>query len=138
MRTKLLVLGLTFAVALPGAVLAGNGNGKGPPPGKGGGVGSETEIGVEVAVSFAPDEVRIIRDYFSTTPAEVKPLPPGIAKNLARGKPLPPGIAKRYLPRDLSSRLPVRADCERLIAGDDVLLVSLATGVIVDILTDAL
>ncbi len=136
MWTKLTVLGLTLA--LPGAALAGNGNG--PPPGKGHDGGDGVDIAVDLAVSaaFGREEADIIRDYFSATPAEVKPLPPGIAKNLARGKPLPPGIAKRYLPRDLSSRLPVRADYERLIVGDDVLLVSLATGVIVDILTDAL
>lgn len=140
MRTKLTVLGLALVLALPGAVLAGNGNGKGPPPGKGhGGEESiDTSAELSVSVTFGADETRIIRDYFSTNPYEVKPLPPGIAKNLARGKPLPPGIAKRYLPRDLSSRLPVRSDYERLIAGDDVLLVSIATGVIVDILTDAL
>ncbi|MEQ8328714.1 MAG: anti-virulence regulator CigR family protein [Parvibaculum sp.] len=140
MRTKLTALGLTLALALPGAVLAGNGNGKGQPPGKGhnGDDGVNTAVELAVSAAFGTEEADTIRDYFSTTPAEVKPLPPGIAKNLARGKPLPPGIAKRYLPRDLSSRLPVRADYERLIAGDDVLLVSLATGVIVDILTDAL
>ena len=137
MRKIYMAVVVSLLIVLPaGQALADNG--KGPKPGRGGGVGSEVEIGVEVAVSFVPDEVRIIRDYFSANPEEVKPLPPGIAKNVARGKPLPPGIAKRYLPRGLASRLPVRADYERLIVGDDVLLVSLATGIIVDILTDAL
>lgn len=139
MRTKLAVLGLSLALALPGAALAGNGNGKGPPHGKGGGYdGTDALVDLAVSVAFGADETRIIRDYFSSHPADAKPLPPGIAKNLARGKPMPPGIAKRYLPQGLSSRLPVRTDYERLIVGDDVLLVSLATGVIVDILRDVL
>ena len=139
MRTKLTVLGLSLALALPSAALAGNGNGKGPPPGKGSGGHDNIDTAVDLAVSvaFGADEARIIRDYFVATPYDAKPLPPGIAKNLARGKPLPPGIAKRYLPRDLAARLPVRADYERLIVGDDILLVSIATGVIVDILSDA-
>jgi len=139
MRKKLTVLGLALALAVPGAALAGNGNGKGAPHDKGhGGDSVDAAVDLAVSVAFGIEEARIIRDYFQVHPAEAKPLPPGIAKNLAHGKPLPPGIAKRYLPQGLNSQLPLRTDYERLIAGDDVLLVSLATGVIVDILTDAL
>ncbi|MBO6634447.1 anti-virulence regulator CigR family protein [Parvibaculum sp.] len=137
MYTRHIAIAVSIALLLPaGAVLAKNY--KNDNPGKGHDGGPGTGIEIEASISFAPEETRLIRDYFATSPVETKPLPPGIAKNLARGKPLPPGIAKRYLPGDLNARLPVRSDYERLIAGDDVLLVSLATGVIVDILTDAL
>ncbi len=67
-----------------------------------------------------------------------KGLPPGIAKNLQRGKPLPPGIAKRNLPPGLDSSLPERHHgYERIIVGNDVVLVEIDTGEIADIITDA-
>ena len=67
-----------------------------------------------------------------------KSLPPGIAKNLQRGKPLPPGIAKRDLPSGLDSSLPDNHDgYERIIVGNDVVLVEIDTGKIADIITDA-
>lgn len=63
-------------------------------------------------------------------------LPPGIRKNLARGKPLPPGIAKKMVPGSLLSRLPRHPGYEWRIAGTDLILVSIATAVIADILYD--
>ena len=79
-----------------------------------------------------------IRGYFQSYPLQPQGLPPGIARNLARGKPLPPGIAKRYLPSDLRSQLPEYSGYELLIADRDILLVSVATGIIADILLNAL
>ncbi|MGK2741043.1 anti-virulence regulator CigR family protein [Tepidicaulis sp. LMO-SS28] len=104
---------------------------------KDGGDPSSIDIGIHADIRFGSDEQRIIRDYFGSHHVERQSLPPGIAKNLARGKPLPPGIAKRYLPGDLRGRLPYYEGYERLIVGDDVLLVAAATGIIVDILEDA-
>ncbi len=67
-----------------------------------------------------------------------KGLPPGIAMNLERGKPLPPGIAKRDLPQDLNYSLPDRHDgYERTIVGNDMVLVDIDTGIIADIIVDA-
>jgi len=106
--------------------------------GKKGGDHSTTDISIHADIRFGVDETRLIRDYFGTHRMEPQSLPPGIAKNLARGKPLPPGIAKRYLPGDLRGRLPHYDGYERLIVGDDVLLIAAATGIIVDILEDAL
>jgi hypothetical protein len=100
--------------------------------------GGDAGPGLHAEIRFGVNETEIIRDYFGRHGMTSKPLPPGIAKNLARGKPLPPGIAKRYLPQDLSLRLPVYEGYERLIVGDDVLLVAAATGIIVDILSDVL
>lgn len=67
-----------------------------------------------------------------------KDLPPGIQQKLARGGTMPPGIAKQYLPDGLSHRLPPASrGYERLIVGTDVLLVETASGIIADILVDA-
>ncbi len=68
-----------------------------------------------------------------------KNLPPGIQKKLARGGTLPPGIAKQYLPDGLVTQLPPPPHgYERRIVGSDVLLVEIDTGVIADIITDAI
>ena len=63
-------------------------------------------------------------------------LPPGIRKNLARGKPLPPGIAKKRVPDSLLGRLPRHSGYEWRMAGSDLVLVSVATAVVADILYD--
>src|SRR5262249_62199326 len=70
--------------------------------------------------------------------APAQPLPPGIAKNLARGKPLPPGIAKRYLPGELEAQLPPRPGYAWVVVGTDVVLLAAATGLVVDLIRDAL
>lgn len=112
----------------------GNGNKGGGPdhPGKAG-----KASGDAVGLLISGDERRIIHDYFRINPYPAHGLPPGIAKNLARGKPLPPGIAKRYLPPDLLGRLPARPGYEWVAVGRDIALIAIATGVIVDILSDA-
>ena len=62
-------------------------------------------------------------------------LPPGLAMRWKRFGTLPPGLAKRTLPGDLNRRLgrPPPGH-ERIITGQDVLLVERATGLIIDIL----
>ncbi len=147
------VAGVTLALALapaaafadppgkmtgPGKGNAAHGNphaGKPGPAGKGkaGNVGNEI-LDASINVRFGTREADIIRNYFGAQPVETRPLPPGIAKNLQRGKPLPPGIAKRYLPSALQAQLPARDGYERLLVGNDVLLVKAATGIIVDVL----
>lgn len=62
-------------------------------------------------------------------------LPPGLEKQYQRNGKLPPGLQKRQLPDDLRLLLPRRdANYERVIVGDDVVLVQIATGVILDLL----
>lgn len=149
-----LVAGVTLALALapasafadppgkmkgPGKGNAAHGNphaGKPGPEGQGNGgsVGNEI-LDASINVRFDTRETDIIRNYFGAHSVETKPLPPGIAKNLQRGKPLPPGIAKRYLPTSLQAQLPARDGYERLIVGNDVLLVAATTGIIVDVLS---
>ena len=68
-----------------------------------------------------------------------KGLPPGIVQKLERGGTMPPGIAKRYLPESLDKKLPPPPQgYERTIVGKDVLLVQITTGLIADIITDAI
>lgn len=70
--------------------------------------------------------------------AKRKTLPPGLAKQLERNGTLPPGLAKRDLPSGLAAALPkTKRGRQRLIVGDDVLLVETATGLILDILRGA-
>ncbi len=133
--------GLALALMLlPAAAVAksdkAHGSGKGPGADVEKIIGGDTDV--SLSISFGSDESRFIRDYFGSHPVAAKPLPPGIAKNLARGKPLPPGIAKRYLPQGLLSGLPPRPGYDRLLVGSDVVLVSIATGLVVDILVNAL
>lgn len=63
-------------------------------------------------------------------------LPPGIRKNLARGKPLPPGIAKKTVPGSFLNRLPRYPGYEWRVAGSDLVLIAVATGIIADVLFD--
>ena len=72
------------------------------------------------------------RDYWRPGPA----LPPGIQKNLARGKPLPPGIAKKMDGR-LLNQLPRYEGYEWQQAGADLVLVSIASGLIYEVLNGA-
>jgi len=62
-------------------------------------------------------------------------LPPGLQRQLERDGTLPPGLSKRRLPDDLERRLPRRSDSvERVMVGEDVLLIETVTGRILDIL----
>ncbi len=64
-------------------------------------------------------------------------LPPGLQKHLEKYGTLPPGLAKKQLPPGLAKRLgSTRSGLERLIVGDDVVLVEEATGVVYDIIKD--
>jgi hypothetical protein len=91
-------------------------------------------------IVFSEIEKRLIREYYAGQghAASADNLPPGIRRKLARGKPLPPGIAKRFLPGELEAQLPAHAGTVRRVIGRDVVLVAAATGVILDILFDAI
>lgn len=82
-------------------------------------------------------QVRLILGDNRTLLGPATSLPPGIAKNLARGKPLPPGIARKFDDR-LLSRLPYYEGYEWRQVGRDVVLVTLATGIVYEILRNVL
>ena len=67
-----------------------------------------------------------------------KPLPPGIRKNMARGKPIPPGLAYNRLPAPYIATLPYYKGYEWRGYGSDLVLVSISTAIIADVLIDAL
>jgi hypothetical protein len=85
--------------------------------------------------TFSTVERNAISNYFRTHRINVKPLPPGIARNVARGKPLPPGIAKQRIPADLSRRLVARPGYEFLIVGENIVLID-PVGIVVDLLSN--
>jgi Ni/Co efflux regulator RcnB len=81
---------------------------------------------------FSANESRLTRDYFKQHHWDAKPLPHG--RHYAIGKRVP----REYwhpLPPDLRGRFPHREGYEPYIVGDNVVLIAVATGVIVDILT---
>lgn len=132
------LLAATLGIALIGAspmLLAdpGNGKGKSAQHGNQGQGGNNWQGGPQIDIGG----IRVIlddnRDYWSPGAA----LPPGIRKNLARGKPLPPGIAKKLDGR-LIGRLPRYDGYEWQQAGTDLLLVTIATGVIYEVLSNVL
>ena len=66
-------------------------------------------------------------------------LPPGLQKRLEKHGTLPPGLAKRDLPAVLETKLPPPPKgLERVIAGDDVVLLEKATGKILDVIEGVL
>ncbi len=76
---------------------------------------------------------------------KAKHAPPGLAKRerlppgLAKRDTLPPGLRGRGLPGDLSSALPRRRPGQEFrVFDDDVVLLELATGRVIDILRDVL
>ena len=65
--------------------------------------------------------------------------PPGLQKRLEKHGSLPPGLAKRDLPGDLEKKLPkVPEGLERVLAGDNVVLLEKATGKILDVIEGVL
>ncbi len=70
--------------------------------------------------------------------ANKESLPPGLQKHLDKYGKLPPGLEKRDLPPGLEGKLPKRKGHDRVIVGNDVLLIERATGLVLDILVDVL
>ena len=81
-------------------------------------------------VRIDSDRIRVVigdnRDYWNPGPG----LPPGIRKNLQRGRPLPPGIDRHWLDRRLERQLPYYEGHEWVRTGNDLVLISISTGLI--------
>ncbi|MFY1905000.1 anti-virulence regulator CigR family protein [Achromobacter xylosoxidans] len=118
---------------------AGNGNGKGNgnSGGKNKGNDKDSDTNVSVTLSTAGISISTARGYAVQAGATgYGSLPPGIRKNLARGKPLPPGIAKKMVPGPMLARLPVHPGYEWRVAGNDLILIAIATGIVADVLAN--
>ncbi|WP_341303551.1 anti-virulence regulator CigR family protein [Pseudomonas sp. TMP25] len=123
----LLLAGLGFAISLTGAEAA-------PKHDKPNKQSDDSNVQVDLrGPSIDIGQVRIILGNNRDLIGPAQSLPPGIRKNLARGKPLPPGIAKRFDSR-LLGKLPHYDGYEWRQAGTDMVLVTLATGLIYEIL----
>lgn len=100
--------------------------------------GQDSDISVNLnGPSIDIGRVRIVLGENRELIGPSSALPPGIAKNLARGKPLPPGIAKKFDSRVLG-QLPRYDGYEWQQAGNDVILVTIATGIIYEVLRNVL
>lgn len=117
---------------------AGNDNGKGNGnSGKKKGNGKDADTNVSVTLTTAGISISTARGYAVQAGATgYGSLPPGIRKNLARGKPLPPGIAKKMVPGPMLARLPVHPGYEWRVAGNDLILIAIATGIVADVLAN--
>jgi hypothetical protein len=115
------------------------------------GVGSTIAFAKDRPAYFLPEERRIIENYYrSSGPSKGLPpglakrggkLPPGLQKHLDKNGTLPPGLQKRLepLPQDLNLRLPGLPDYwERVILGNDVILVDRRTNRILDIIENVI
>ncbi len=68
-----------------------------------------------------------------------KGMPPGLARQIKKHGQLPPGLEKKRLPRHIEAKLPpVRKGTERLVAGNDVVLMDIVTGVVLDIISEVI
>jgi Ni/Co efflux regulator RcnB len=126
-----MLIGLLAALHVLGAAAQGNSDGKGN---SGKETRGEEVVGLAlVAAGISALQAREVVQRHGITGG--KPLPPGIRKNLARGKPLPPGIARsRNLPEPLLQELPYHDGYEWRRAGEDLVLVAVATELVADVL----
>jgi len=100
--------------------------------------GSDAGVTVDLrGPSIDIGRVRMVIDENRALLGPADTLPPGIRKNLARGKPLPPGIARR-LDNRLLGQLPHYDGYEWRQVGHDVVLFTLATGIIHEVLHNIL
>lgn len=118
-------------------------------------------IGAVLNHVFSKDEKSIIEDYYKNKSQDKKDkhhkkakkdkdglppglakrdeLPPGLQKHLEKNGTLPPGLEKRALPSDLQRKLPkLLGDLERVIVGDDVVLIDKTRNVVLDVLENIL
>ncbi|MNJ60135.1 hypothetical protein D3C77_558480 [compost metagenome] len=137
-RRWVIAAATSFTLAVgPALTFADPGNGKGQ--GQGHGKGQQGQGhgasygGPSIDRGVVLDILDGHRSYWNAGAA----LPPGIQKNLARGKPLPPGIAKKLDGR-LLGQLPHYDGYEWMQAGADLILVTVATGIIYEVLNGAL
>jgi hypothetical protein len=99
------------------------------------------------SIVFTTRDRSIVTDYFSINRASLPPglakrdrLPPGLERQLITRGTLPPGL-QRYsapLPLEINRRLtPLPSGYRRLVVGDDIVVVQTKSGVIYDVIRNA-
>jgi hypothetical protein len=134
-----------FIVLVASDVAAAQGRGRGASNAPDSGVTTGSSVSVTI---FTREHERIIREWFAQ-PANLKGLPPGLARKeqlppglqrqLIKNGRLPPGLEQKLhpIPVALESRLPVmREGYVRVVVGGNVLVMEVSTKTIVDILSD--
>ncbi len=150
MRTLLAVLlAIPLLLAAPAlADAAGKNKGKGgPAPTHTQSKSGNVSTGDLLATIISATERALIGDYVHKAKKSKKglppglanrPLPPGLQKHIQRTGRLPPGLQKRALPSDLRGLLPRRTGQDYRVVGNDIVLIEIATGLILDIIQGAL
>ena len=152
------LLALLFAVPLllgaPALVdAAGKNKGKaGPVPtvtkgknkGQSGDVATDRLLGTIISAT----ERALIGDYIRKAKTSGQGLPPGLAKrqrlppglqkHIDRTGRLPPGLEKRALPGGLRALLPYHKGRDYRVVGNDIVLIEIATGLILDVMQGVL
>jgi Ni/Co efflux regulator RcnB len=83
---------------------------------------------------FNADQSGFARDYYRNHKWEGKPLPHG--ERIVVGHRLPKGAYKRPLPAEFQHRFQSRPGYQSYVVGDDIVLVAIATGIVVDVLAN--
>ena len=146
MRGILAPLAIIAGIAIAGPTLADNDRGKGH--GHDRRDDARGEADVQVRVSFGERERVVVRDYYVEAiraghcpPGLAKKHngcePPGHAKRWIVGRPLPREVIYYELPPPLVVRLPPPPPRYRYVRVDnDILLLALGTGVVIDAITN--
>jgi Ni/Co efflux regulator RcnB len=82
---------------------------------------------------FVASDSRHVRDYFRDHKVDRQPLPKGVSLRI--GSKPPSSVHYHDVPPPLLAKLPVHAGHKYYLAGDDLVLVVIATGIVVDILS---
>lgn len=104
--------------------------------------GDERDFSDNRSIRFGTDDLNIIINWYNTQGRSSVThdrndlgLPPGLERQIRLRGDLPPGLRVRALPPGLERSLsPAPRDCQRVMIGDDVALISIATGAIIDMI----
>ncbi len=156
---RFLLAGFIAIPLILGAPALADAAGKNKNKGKGGSAQTQTQgkaskgqsddisTGALLATIISAAERALIGDYVRKAKASPQGLPPGLAgrplspglqKHIDRTGRLPPGLEKRRLPSGLLGQLPPRTGQDYRVVGNDVVLIEIATGLILDIIQGVL
>ena len=128
---RLSVLTLSAALVAPGLAAADN---RPPPPQQQHSQRHDDRSDRRGRPEYNADQSGFARDYYRHHQWDGRPLPHG--ERIVVGRKLPRGAYKRPLPPDLAYRFRHRDGYRSYIVGDDIVLIAIATGIVVDVLVN--